>query len=397
MKTSFITRHRCANRIDCHRHWRIDGHLRGFTLVELLVVIAIIAILVLLLLPAINSAREAARRASCMNQMSELVLAMHEYEASFGHFPSGVRANSGPVLNQETDMHHSWTITLLPYLDETVRWSQIDQQVSVYDPKHLPLRSMDVPGLRCPSSYSDAGFSDYAAVYSGSEVPIDATNDGILFMNSAIRRDAISDGLRYTLILGEKGFYGDKELGWMSGTRATLRNTGLPLNPGNLPKWDPVTLAETFELDAEDTDAADDAEADEAEDNADEDDDMNEADSDDNADPTADVESVAVVEEDSDNEDSDSDDSDTENSSIWSWERGLFVGDESDKVENPYAASMAAKTFVGGFSSAHTGGVIFAWADGHVALVPDSVDRQALSWMGSRNDGQLISNQRTER
>ncbi|MCA9086905.1 MAG: DUF1559 domain-containing protein, partial [Planctomycetaceae bacterium] len=139
MKTSFVPHYLSSNQTACNTHSRTSGHLRGFTLVELLVVIAIIAILVLLLLPAINSAREAARRASCMNQMSELVLAMHEYEASFGHFPSGVRANSSPVLNQETDMHHSWTITLLPYIDETARWNQIDQQVSVYDPKHLSL------------------------------------------------------------------------------------------------------------------------------------------------------------------------------------------------------------------------------------------------------------------
>ena len=81
---------------------------RGFTLIELLVVIAIISVLVALLLPAVQAAREAARRAQCLNNLMQLAIALQNYEASYEVFPPGVVNDTGPVLDQPKGYHFGW-------------------------------------------------------------------------------------------------------------------------------------------------------------------------------------------------------------------------------------------------------------------------------------------------
>ena len=73
---------------------------KAFTLVELLVVIAIIGVLVALMLPAIQAAREAARRSSCMNKLAQIALALQNYESAHLSFPTGVDNPTGPILNE---------------------------------------------------------------------------------------------------------------------------------------------------------------------------------------------------------------------------------------------------------------------------------------------------------
>jgi prepilin-type N-terminal cleavage/methylation domain-containing protein/prepilin-type processing-associated H-X9-DG protein len=98
----------------------------GFTLVELLVVIAIIGVLVALLLPAVQAAREAARRASCVNNMRQMGLAIHNYaDAHAGDFPPGGITN-GPCC--ETRSGTSWTIEILPHLEAGNLYDQYDQE-----------------------------------------------------------------------------------------------------------------------------------------------------------------------------------------------------------------------------------------------------------------------------
>ena len=89
----------------------------GFTLIELLVVISIIAVLISLLLPAVQSAREAARRAQCLNNLMQLAIALQNYESSHEMFPPGVVSETGPVLDQPTGYHFGWLVRILPYCE----------------------------------------------------------------------------------------------------------------------------------------------------------------------------------------------------------------------------------------------------------------------------------------
>lgn len=97
---------------------------RGFTLVELLVVIAIIGILVGLLLPAVQAAREAARRMQCSNNLKQLGLAVHNYESTFQRFPSR-QAGSGSIQSAQQRLRLSIFATLLPFYEQDPLWQQI--------------------------------------------------------------------------------------------------------------------------------------------------------------------------------------------------------------------------------------------------------------------------------
>ena len=216
---------------------------RAFTLVELLVVIAIIGTLVGLLLPAVQAAREAARRCSCLNNTTQLGLALHNHEFHFGHFPAGVTNPDGPIKNVPEGQHVSWTVQVLPFMEQNVVYRMFDQTAGAYAEVNDKLRRTQIRPLRCPSSPDPAGLnegtngriqpSSYVGCHHSVEAPIDATNDGVLFLNSAVRFDDILDGSSNTLLVGERifdepkpGVEGAPEFGWPSGTRGTLRNTG---------------------------------------------------------------------------------------------------------------------------------------------------------------------------
>jgi prepilin-type processing-associated H-X9-DG protein len=147
-------------------------------------------------------------------------------------------------------------VQILPYLDEEVTFKHVDFAVGVYDKKNAPVRAINISTFVCPSygyhrnqpggpmsnAYGGYGgsnsayapgswtISDYAGCQNDVEAPINTDNHGVLFLNSHISQKDVTDGTTHTIYVGEK--LGDEhDLGWMSGTPATLRNAGTKLNP----------------------------------------------------------------------------------------------------------------------------------------------------------------------
>lgn len=147
----------------------------GFTLIELLVVIAIIAILIALLLPAVQQAREAARRSQCTNNMKQIGLALHNYESTYLTFPSGTRGGRTWAQVNVKD-GTNWRTSILSYLDQAPVFNQLDFTASFgagtttaasfigtngSPSSNMVLSGLVVPVYRCPSSALDVFPSDY--------------------------------------------------------------------------------------------------------------------------------------------------------------------------------------------------------------------------------------------
>jgi prepilin-type N-terminal cleavage/methylation domain-containing protein/prepilin-type processing-associated H-X9-DG protein len=120
---------------------------RGFTLVELLVVIAIIGILVALLLPAIQAAREAARRSQCSNNAKQIGLALQNYHDTHGSFPPGVIWGPG-VAPYTLPYHHTWNVMILPFIEQQSLYNTVDVRLPIWGQAVV---GTNVPTLRCPS------------------------------------------------------------------------------------------------------------------------------------------------------------------------------------------------------------------------------------------------------
>ena len=174
----------------------------GFTLIELLVVIAIIGVLVSLLLPAVQQAREAARRCSCANNLTQIGLAVHNHEFHLEVFPAGVTDPEGPIRNRAEGSHISWVMHLLPYIEQQVLARHFDETAGAYGAANADVRKVHLSVFTCPSSpgqRSEFGWSNYAGCHHDTEAPIDDTNHGLLFRNSKITFADIDVGLRSLL------------------------------------------------------------------------------------------------------------------------------------------------------------------------------------------------------
>lgn len=201
----------------------------GFTLIELLVVIAIIAILIALLLPAVQQAREAARRSECKNKLKQIGLALHNYHETSGAFPSGWIGVDRASGNHDFEGHNGfgWGVMILPQLDQAPLFKKFNKNLSLVDPVNSPLLIEVLPAYRCPSDNAEdvwdlaeegnptnilatVSSSNYVASWGTTELDTACTpgvpcrGDGVFYLNSRIRFRDLKDGSSNTFFVGER-------------------------------------------------------------------------------------------------------------------------------------------------------------------------------------------------
>ena len=123
----------------------------GFTLIELLVVIAIIGVLIALLLPAVQAAREAARRAQCTNNLKQIALGAMNYEGANGMLPSGSYPNVGDPTTTKPWPDHSVFERILPFMEQSALYNAINFNLTIYYNDNLTVEMTNLSVLWCPS------------------------------------------------------------------------------------------------------------------------------------------------------------------------------------------------------------------------------------------------------
>ena len=298
----------------------------GFTLIELLVVIAIISVLISLLLPAVQQAREGARRMQCLANLGNISLAMHNYHQTHATFPPGSVDVKSPVVNLPGEGYYmGWAVQLLPYLDEGNLHAAIDFTKAVDARENAPVLATEASRpvwVNCPSSpeSGDIG-SNYAGISHDVEAPIADDNHGLLYLNSRIRIRDVKDGLPHTLMFGETS--SSKILTWASGTRASLRTLGTaPNSSTSVSSYLDVIRQEDGTLVRNETDG--------------------------------------------------------------------YLPFPKTQLPGEQAVTEADLLKVGGVVSWHTGGSNFAFADGRATFLSQYVDYAVLQAMAHRSDGKLV-------
>lgn len=212
---------------------------KAFSLIELLVVIAIIGILIALLLPAVQQAREAARRAQCKNNLKQIGLALHTYHDQHKLFPPGWigvdPATQAP--NPDGVNGWGWAAKLLPHIEQGPLYDRINPRLSLLNPLHNTVIKTHLPVYRCPSDQGNDEWTikdsrgsplailaaaNYVGVFGtldiddcvGQPLPFQCVGDGAMFHNSNLNSAKVTDGLSSTLFVGEHKT--NEPLGWHS-------------------------------------------------------------------------------------------------------------------------------------------------------------------------------------
>lgn len=232
------------------------GIRQGFTLIELLVVIAIIAILIALLLPAVQQARESARRTQCKNNIRQLALALHNYHDAHSTFPPGCAVNYSTSVTDwckaysDTDATRRnsgapWTVMILPYIDEANRYSLFSFNAAfpttsnvgiAVNPVNLTQAQRPLPKLQCPSDPNSNVLTpniNYLGVMGGGATAACTTQgarvffqNGILAPNSVGRIARVTDGTSNVFLIGESKYFltptgrSDNIIGYWASTTA---------------------------------------------------------------------------------------------------------------------------------------------------------------------------------
>jgi prepilin-type N-terminal cleavage/methylation domain-containing protein/prepilin-type processing-associated H-X9-DG protein len=187
----------------------------GFTLVELLVVIAIIGILIALLLPAVQAAREAARRMQCTNNLKQIGVGLHNYELNNGKFPPGAGGQG---------TQWSWSALILPYMERTESQVQCNYDYGYNDPINAKATRTFIDIYHCPSApehkllsccinvpgVEDTAETNYSAIathhplpWARASLPSDPPDSGVMHIGEAHALRDVSDGLSPTILVSE--------------------------------------------------------------------------------------------------------------------------------------------------------------------------------------------------
>jgi len=332
---------------------------RGFTLIELLVVIAIIGALVALLLPAVQSAREAARRSQCTNNLKQVMLAVLNYETAQGSLPAGKTAWANPLDPTIPIEHMGWgaLATVQPFMEGSPVYNSINFTIGMlggpsqgytYWPQNMTAYTTSVNVLLCPSDGSSEAVhgSGSAPFKGGSYLMISGAGEtidgipgngerakGVFFTNSFLRLAAVTDGASNTLAFSESlrgpGSPGNYEVaaGTSTDYKHFLNNAGLGSGNGG--------------------------------------------------DCNAPIAQSAIK--------------------MGAWFAGNFEDGNMGNTALPPNTKIMDCTFHSGAApwksarSDHPGGVNAAFVDGHVAFVKDSINLLTWHALGTRGSGEVIS------